>query len=103
MLGATALRGVGLAVLLQTGVPGWLRAVDRCAHTCPAAGSRGSASVPADPDPPTASSRVDRPAIAMLSPTAYDEVAKLIASLVLSRHPPPGPSHASAHGGASTC
>jgi len=103
MLGATALRGVGLAVLLQTGVAGWLRAVDRCAHTCPAAGSRGSASVAADPDPPTASSRVDHPAIAMLSPTAYDEVAKLIASLVLSRHPPPGPSHASAQGGSSSC
>ena len=99
MLGATALRGVGLAVLLQTGLAGWLRALGRCAHACPATVTRVSPLVASLRDPPTAASRVGPSAIAMLSPTAYDEVARLIASLVLSRHQPSGPDHASTHGG----
>jgi len=98
MLGTTALRGVGLAVLLQTGLAGWLRAVSTCAHV----GSAGTTCSPPSqppPDLPTASARVGPPALAMLSPPAYDEVARLIASLVLSRHQPQKPCPLSAHGG----
>lgn len=100
MLGTTALRGVGLAVLLQSGVAGWLRAVSTCAHACPAGTTRVSPSVVSHLDPPTADSPVGPSGIAMLSPTAYDEVAKLIASLVLSKHQPQKPCGVSAHGGA---
>jgi hypothetical protein len=100
MLGAAARRGVGLAVLLQSGVAGWLRAVGSCAPGCPAATTRVSPPVVSPLDPPTTASRGCPSGIAMLSPTAYDEVAKLIASLVLSKHQLQKPCRASAHGGA---
>jgi hypothetical protein len=99
VLGATALRGIGLAILLQTGIAGWLRAVSSCANACPAGATRACRPIATD-----ASALVPvlrQPEAAMLSPTAYTEAARLIAGLVLSGYSAPGAFRASPQGGLS--
>ena len=94
MLGSTTIRGLGLAVLLQTGIAGWLRAVGTCANACAAETTRAPRPVSSHEDQATVS--LERtPVTAMMSPTAYAEAARLIASLVLSGHQVPGPFRAS--------
>ena len=98
VLGSSLLRGVGLAILLHTGMAGWLRAVGTCADACPA-GATPTARLMASRHDPATSPLVRMPVTAMLSPTVYTEAARLIASLVLSGYPAPGPFRASPHGG----
>jgi hypothetical protein len=100
VLGSSIFRGVGLAILLQTGMAGWLRAVAPCAHACPAGATRTAQSMASSHDRATVAP-VRTPVTAMLSPTAYIEAARLIASLVLSGYPVPGPFRASSQGGFS--
>src|SRR5262249_31228976 len=100
VLGSSILRGVGLAILLQTGMAGWLRAVGTCANACPAGATRTARSMASSHDPATIP-LVRMPVTAMLSSTAYTEAARLIASLVLSVYPVQGPFRASPQGGLS--
>ena len=93
MIGTTAgiaHRGIGLATLLQAGVPGWLRAVGRCvsvAHgeVTTAGRDRGSdqghAPMPMPHGLPPS----------VMPPAQATEAARLIASLVLSAHAMHGP------------
>ncbi|PYR36700.1 MAG: hypothetical protein DMF90_09160 [Acidobacteria bacterium] len=91
---------MGLAILLQTGMAGWLRAVGTCANACPAGTTRTARSMVSNHDPATVA-LVRPPVTAMLSPTAYTEAARLIASLVLSGYPVHSPFRASPQGGFS--
>ena len=100
VLGATALRGIGLAILLQTGMVGWLRAVGTCANAWSAGTTRSPRSMASTHDA-AIGPLVHMPVTAMLSPTAYTEAARLIASLVLSGYPVQGPFRASPQGGFS--
>lgn len=68
-------RGIGLAVLLREGMPGWLKAVEAVAHT--------SAAVPsAEAAGPWQSATTAAPT--WLPGVARDELTTLLASLVLS-------------------
>jgi hypothetical protein len=100
VLGSSILRGVGLAILLQTGMAGWLRAVGTCANACPAGATRTARSMASSHDPATIP-LVRMPVTAMLSSTAYTEAARLIASLVLSGYRVQDPVRASPQGGFS--
>ena len=89
MIGTTAtapVRGVGLALLLQQGVAAWLQAVSTCISPSPS----GSATVPAattsdDPDAPFPLPRGPRAGV--IPWAQHAEVARLLASLVLSARP----------------
>jgi len=98
VLGATALRGVGLAILLHTGIAGWLRAVGTCVNASPAGATRACRITATDD---RATPVVCQSVVAMLSPTAYTEAARLIASLVLSGSAVRSPCRAAAQGGVS--
>jgi hypothetical protein len=99
MIGSTTgHRGIGLAVLLQAGMAGWLHAVGTCATALPSGAVSASRSI----SPPDQASMVARTsATPMMPPTQYTEVAKLIASLVLSGYPVHGPLRASPQQGDS--
>jgi len=86
---ATGPRGLGLAVLLQTGLSGWLRAVS----TSVGAVHIERAHVGGTPDRPLTPSIAVVPGalMAMLPPNQYPEATRLIASLVLSACAGPGP------------
>lgn len=93
MIGSTAAiahRGIGLALLLHTGVPGWLRAVGTCVSVPLAESSTTGRDRASDQDhaalpmPPGRTPSVMPPAQSM-------EAARLIASLVLSAHAVHGP------------
>lgn len=83
-------RGIGLATLLQTGVPGWLRAVGPCVSASHAE------SLPTDraSDQDHAPMPMPMPhglTPLVMPPAQYTEAARLIASLVLSAHAMHGP------------
>jgi hypothetical protein len=97
MIGSTTgHRGVGLAALLQGGVAGWLHAVGTCAIALPSGAA--SATRPVSPIDREASGLARTSVTPMMPPTHYIEVARLIASLVLSGHPVHGPLRVSQQG-----
>lgn len=78
-------RGIGLALLLREGMPGWLRAVAamlRASLAPPAAAIGGGA--------PPAENRAADPTLPRTLPYAHHDLTILLASLVLSTRQPAG-------------
>ena len=93
MIGSTAAiahRGIGLAILLHTGVPGWLRAVGTCVSV-PHAESTTTGRERASDQNHAAMSMAQGLTLSMMPPAQSTEAARLIASLVLSAHAGHGP------------
>lgn len=87
---ATGPRGIGLAVLLQTGLCGWLRAVRIGADDPHPERLSTDGGTPDRPlTPPVSVLR--GPLTAVMPQAQYTEAARLIASLVLSGRTGPGP------------
>ena len=87
---ATGPRGIGLAVLLQTGLAGWLRALRTSAGASPPARLSADGGLPDRPLAPSVPVGPG-PLTAVMPPAQYAEAARLIASLVLSARTLPGP------------
>lgn len=90
MIGTTAtapVGGVGLALLLQQGVPAWLRAVSTCISSSPG-GSATARSAPTSDDQDTLLPMPRGLQAGVIPWAQHAEVATLLVGLVLSARPP---------------
>jgi hypothetical protein len=88
MIGTAApARGVGLALVLQKGLPAWIRAVRTCAGSSVSPANTASSALLMRADRDEVASISRGPRAELLPPAQYTEAVRLLAGLVLSARP----------------